>query len=139
MEWLLASATLNGEDLLDRPFTLALGQRLEPVLVTLTDRMSELSGRVIGPPETARALFVMLMPADRRYWIPGGRRFRLPVPAGDGYRFTGLPAGDYVLVAVADPDPVDVTDRTMLEQLAVGGIRVTLGDREQKVQDLRVR
>jgi hypothetical protein len=47
------------------------------------------------------------------------------------------PGGDYVLCAERDPDPSDLSDRTMLAQLVRAGVRVTLAEHEQRTQDLR--
>jgi protocatechuate 3,4-dioxygenase beta subunit len=139
--WTLKAALVDGRDVLDLPLSIAIGQQITDVELILTDRMAELSGRVLdaaGAPRTDLA--IALLAAERELWsAPSARRFRAPVqPTIDGrYRFASLPAGEYLLAALADPDPIDMTDMATLEQLAAGAIRITIRDGEQKVQDIR--
>ena len=141
--WMLKSATLNGRDVLDLPLDVSIGRSVDGVVLTFTDRMAELSGAVLDAAGATNAdLFVMLLPADCAYWAaPTSRRFRAPVTTGlDGrYRFPNLPAGDYLLVALGDVDGLDTTDPNVLEQLAAGGIKITIADGEKKTQDIRTR
>ena len=140
---MLKSATLNGRDVLDLPLDVSIGRSIDGVVLTFTDRMAELSGAVLDAAGATNAdLYVMLLPADRAYWAtPTSRRFRAPVTTGlDGrYRFPNLPAGDYLLVALGDVDGLDTTDPNVLEQLAAGGIKITIADGEKKTQDIRTR
>jgi hypothetical protein len=55
------------------------------------------------------------------------------------FHFTGLPAGEYLLIALTDDDPGDLSDRAVLDRLAAGGIKVTVADGQHVVQDIRVR
>ena len=60
-------------------------------------------------------------------------------PASDGkFRATGLPAGEYYLAAVTDLDPQDWGDPAFMDQIVPGAIKITVGDGEKKVQDLKV-
>ena len=139
--WTLRSAMLNGRDVQDFPLEVTAGTSVTDVVLTFTDRMAELSGSITdaaGQPNLD--LLVLLLPADRVYWTSTtGRRFRnATAPNADGtYRFSNLPAGEYLLVAVSDPDPVDLADRALLEQLAAGALKVTIAEGERKVQNIR--
>jgi uncharacterized protein (DUF2141 family) len=141
--WMLKSAIVNGRDALDLPLDITLGRNIEGAVLTFTDRMADLSGAVLdGAGAPNGDLLIMLLPADRTYWeMPSSRRFRAPVTPGiDGrYLFTNLPAGDYLLVALADADGLDFSDRNILEQLAAGAIKITIAEGEKKTQDIRTR
>jgi hypothetical protein len=140
---MLKSAIVNGRDALDLPLDITLGRNIEGAVLTFTDRMADLSGAVLdGAGAPNGDLLIMLLPADRTYWeMPSSRRFRAPVTPGiDGrYLFTNLPAGDYLLVALADADGLDFSDRNILEQLAAGAIKITIAEGEKKTQDIRTR
>ena len=68
------------------------------------------------------------------------RRIQQARPASDGkYKVVGLPPGEYYVCAVTDLDPEDLYNSSFLDQLrAATQFKVTLGDGEKKVQDLRL-
>jgi hypothetical protein len=52
-------------------------------------------------------------------------------------RITSLPPGDYLVVAVPDEVAADWQDVTFPEAVARIGVRVSIGEGEQRAQDLR--
>jgi hypothetical protein len=109
--------------------------------LTLTDRPTELSGRLLdqlGRP--APEYSVVVFSADRAMWTVSPRRTSGIVRLGtDGrYRISGLPAGDYVLCVIADADPASLNDPEFLEELSQAGVRFSLADGERKVQDFKI-
>ena len=48
-------------------------------------------------------------------------------------------AGDYLLVALTDVEPNEWQKPEFLAEIAPGGVKVTIGEGEKKVQDLRIR
>jgi protocatechuate 3,4-dioxygenase beta subunit len=138
--WILKSVTLNGRDVSDEPFPIAAGQQIDGVVVTFTDRPTELTGTLFdstGKP--APGFYVVAFSTDRARWIQGSRRLPAPVRAAtDGsFRFAGLPAGTYHLAAVTAIDPADLADVRLLEDLARAAVTVTIADGQQARQDLR--
>jgi hypothetical protein len=138
--WILKSVTLNGRDVSDEPFPIAAGQQIDGVVVTFTDRPTELTGTLFdstGKP--APGFYVVAFSTDRARWIQGSRRLPAPVRAAtDGsFRFAGLPAGTYHLAAVTAIDPADLSDHRLLEDLARAAVTVTIADGQQARQDLR--
>jgi protocatechuate 3,4-dioxygenase beta subunit len=137
-DWTLARATVRGTDVLDLPIDLTAGMELSDVLLTLSDRVSELSGTATDPsgrPLVEIALHVV--PADARYHWPGSRRLREVVTGRDGrYMVRGLPPGEYLIGAA----PIPTLGAALL--LAPGDLavsaRVTLAAGERKVQDVRI-
>jgi hypothetical protein len=60
-------------------------------------------------------------------------------PDVDGrYAVADLPPGEYFLNALSDVDPDDWLVPAFLETLVPSSIRITIGDGEKKVQNLRV-
>jgi hypothetical protein len=134
------SAVGEGLDLLDTLVTVAPGRDVERVVVTLTDRHTEIAGALQTPAgRPATEYFVVALPTDRALWLPNARRVRSTRPATDGqFAFADLPPGSYVLAAVDDLEPTDLSDPKFLEAIAGAGVQLTLGEGEKKRQDLRL-
>jgi hypothetical protein len=140
--WTLKSIVLNGRDVTDVSFEVKPGEDIAGLVITLTDRPTELSGRLIDRADRPAPGFpVVVFSTDHAQWAVGSRRVRQVRPSSDGkFSITGLPAGDYFVCVVTDLDPNDLSDPTFLEQLAASGAqKVTLADGEKKVlKDLRL-
>ncbi len=136
--WTLASALVRGRDGVDLPFEVRPNESLSGIIVTLTDRATEIKGTVLDA--AGRRLtghHVVLFPVDRAYWSAAGRRFPPPARAAtDGaFSFTGVPAGDYYVAAVAEVDPLELRTAAYLDRLARSATKVTLDAGEKKVLD----
>ena len=111
------------------------------VVVTLTDRRTELSGRLetaSGAPATD--YFVVVLPSDRSLWDAGARRVRSTRPASDGvFTFADLPPGDYRLAALTDVVPTQLRQPEWLTEVAAGGAPVTITEGGKVRQDLRIK
>jgi len=142
--WSPRSAQIADTDALDTPFEVVLGSAQPEIVLTFTDRLGQISGRVSNasgqPLANYRELHVVVFSADRSLWGALGRRLKTPVPLDpDGtYRVEDLPAGDYFLAAVTDIDERDLTDVAFLTDLSKAAIPVTLRDGEQKVQNFAI-
>jgi protocatechuate 3,4-dioxygenase beta subunit len=140
--WMVKSIVMNGRDVTDAPFEIRPNEPLADVVVTFTDRLSEIGGTIFdsaGRP--APGHFVFVFPTDRSAWTMTSRRFRAPSqPSTDGrYRIAELPPGEYFVAALTEFDQLDMLDQAFLEQVAAAAIRVTVKEGERKVQDLRIR
>jgi hypothetical protein len=139
--WLLKSVAVNGDDWADVPFDIRPNESVDGVVVTFTDRRTEISGRMqdaAGRPATDYVIVVFS--ADKRFWVPQSRRTQEVRPGADGqFVVRDLPAGDYLISALTDVEPGQWNDPAFLAELAAQGtIRITLGEGEKKVQDIRV-
>jgi hypothetical protein len=138
--WTLRSALVRDRDVLDLPLEVAAGEPVPEIAVTLADRRTELSGRLVdqlGRPSPDYA--VVVFPVDRSLWTVPRRLSGVVKLDGDGrFIVAGLPAGRYFLAALTDLDPAQLSDRAFLELLASAAIQVVLGEGERTVQDLRL-
>jgi len=138
--WQLKSGTIQGVETLDTPIELG-STDVSGAEVTLTDRTTEVSGRLLdaaGKP--APEYFIIVFSADRKSWIPQSRRIQSVRPGSDG-RFTAknLPPGDYLIAAVTDVEQGEWYDPQFLTQLLPGSTKVTLGEGGKVTQDLQIR
>jgi hypothetical protein len=138
--WALKSATLNGRDISNVP--VSLDADVSSLVVSFTDRPSTLSGQVTttaGAPDPTAT--VLVVPADSDAWTDTGdfpRRMRaIRVDRNGQYRTDGLPAGDYLVVAVADEASQNWQDPKVLRALARLATPLTLGDGETRSASLK--
>lgn len=140
--WVLKSAMVNRRDLADRPIeSNATGEEIRSAIVTLSDRVTEISGRLLDADnQPVTRYWIAVFTTDKSLWLPGARRIQSAQPATDGsFSVKGLPPGEYAIVAVGDTAPGDLGDPAMLEQLLGSAFKLTLAEGEKKRQDLRVK
>ena len=108
--------------------------------LTVTDRRSELSGTLQTPAGSpATGYFVVVFPVNREFWKPQSRRVKFARPADDGtFGFRDLPAGEYLLAALADLDPPALDDPAFLDQLLSASVKVLINDGQPHTQNLRI-
>jgi protocatechuate 3,4-dioxygenase beta subunit len=138
--WFLESSMVDGQDSLDFPFEVKSGSVPTSAVVTFTDHQAQLTGRITnqrGEPAPEQTLIIY--PADERLWAPQSRRIRSTRPATDGqFTFSGIPPGDYKLVALVDVETGAWFDPTFLQQVDAASTRITVGEGEKKVQNLQI-
>jgi hypothetical protein len=130
---------VGGRDVLDSALDVA-GDISDAVL-TFSDARTQLSGRIstqTGAP--GDSLYIAVFPADRSLWRPQSRRITSVRADTDGrWVITGLPPGDYLVVALTDLAPGELWDMSLLAQLLPSGIAVSLTDGEHRTQDLAIK
>jgi protocatechuate 3,4-dioxygenase beta subunit len=138
-DWDLKSAMAGAVDLTDGPFEIGNGG-LPDVVITLTDRLSAITGTVRVSGNADPGAVVLAFPSDTRYW---------PIAAGVSRRFVSARAdpkgafgpinlrpGDYNVVAVSDEHAADWQEPRVLEVLARSATRVTLGEGQAQTVEL---
>lgn len=138
--FVLKSATVGGRDIADTPIDIRPGQDLSGIVVTFTDRPTEISGTVFDQAGRVTPHFpIVIFSTDRGYWTVASRRVQLVRPASDGkFRAVGLPAGEYFVCAVTAVEQDQLADPAFLDQLAAASFRIALKDGEKKTQDLKL-
>jgi protocatechuate 3,4-dioxygenase beta subunit len=139
--WQVKSATVDGRDVYDAPLEIRTGD-VTGVVITMTDRLGQLSGNVAAPaPFKSEDATVLLFPANAQAWIDNGMNTRLVrttrARSSGAYRFLGLTEGDYLVVAIDRSEEGDVQDPAFILALARVATRVTIGS-EARTQALTV-
>ena len=134
--YVVKSITYRGRDIHQVP-TVFGGDRANEAVVVLTNRLGELSGRVLDPSGApAPSAWVLYFPADPARWSAFGSGIRQHVTNGR-YRMWQLPAGEYFVAAVdSDMSRYSASDYDRLSKVAE---RVILGEAERRTIDLTVR
>jgi len=138
--WTPKAASVAGRDATDRYFDIPSGGDIEAV-ITLTDRIASLTGKLIDRQNTpATDFFVLLIPVDRSKWLPRLRTApRSTRPASDGtFRFGTVSPGEYYVAASTDFDVREILNTEYIEQFIAAAIKLTIAEGEKKVQDLKI-
>jgi protocatechuate 3,4-dioxygenase beta subunit len=127
--WFVKSATIGGRDVLDAP--LDLSADVAGVVVTMTDKLGQVTGNVTAPGETDLSeTTVVLFPYAYKAWITNGMSSRLVRTArasrSGAYTIGNLPAGEYLVAAIDRAAEGDMQDPAVIEAFARAGTRVTV-------------
>ena len=136
--WSLEAVLYQGRDVIDVPFDLRSGQARDRIRLVLTDRASRLVGVVQdedGHAITDRA--IVALPVNSAYWRPGNRHIQLTYPDSSGrYEIVGLPAGVYLVAAVAGMSVGDLYDLAIFQEIATAGTEALVEAGETTTLDL---
>ena len=139
--WFVRSAMVDGVEALDQFIDLA-GEDIGNVTITYGDRQSTLSGTVTAATGAPAAATVIVFPAAHREWIARGMVPRLTrnvrAQTKGTFTVTGLPARDYLVVALADEDVPDVQDPRVYEALARAATSITISDAGPRTVTLKI-
>ena len=138
--WSLKSVLLNGQDVTDLPLDLPPGQAVAGMQIVLTERATDLSGRVTDArSRPVTDVTVVIFPADEERWVYQSRFIRAARPDQDGrYQISGLPpSDDYLAIAVQGLEEGQAGDPEFLATLRAHAARFSLGEGETRALDLR--
>ena len=139
--WILKSVLLNGQDITDTPLDVTPGQTVSGVQIVLTQRSTEISGRLSdarNSPVTDAT--VVIFPADDEKWVYQSRFIRAARPDQDGrFQIRGLPPyDDYLAVAVQGLEDGQAGDPEFLATIRDHATRLSLDDGETRTLELRL-
>ena len=138
-DWMVRSIRFADRDVGEQPLTIHSDVR--GVVVTFTDRVSQISGRLqLASGVPAPDYHIIVFPADQALWTSRpSPRVQAVRPSLDGsYLVRRLPPGDYLLVGMLDVETGEWSDPAFLRRIAPSGMRVTIAEGERKVQDLQI-
>ena len=139
--WVLASAVAQGRNVLDSVLDVRAGEDVTDLVLTFSNRVSELSGRLQSASgQPAPNYYIIAFPTEQAYWLPRSRRVRQMRPAADGgFSVRGLPAGEYYLAALTDVELGQWYDAAFLAQLVPSAAKVTIREGQRTIQDLQIK
>ena len=138
--WSLKSVLLNGQDVTDIALDLPLGQTVAGLQIVITERATDLSGRVTDArSRPVTDVTIVIFPADEEKWVYQSRFIRAARPDQDGrYQIRALPpSDDYLAVAVQGLEDGQAGDPEFLASIREHAARFSLGEGETRALDLR--
>jgi len=115
-------------------------ENITDIELELTNRVTDLSGLVTNTRGAAvKEYSIVVFAQDRDKWTANSRWMRTGRPDQDGrFKVTGLPPGDYYIVALDYVDTDQWTEPDYLERVRARATSVTIGEGETKSVDLRI-
>jgi Carboxypeptidase regulatory-like domain len=139
--WTIRAVRLNGADVIDSGIEFKPNQNVRGLEVELTNKVSVVSGLVTtGRSEASRDYTAIAFPQDSDRWKDTNSRYiRTGRPDQDGrFKISGLPAGEYLLIAVDHINPGESSDPEFLERVRTKATRFSLSEGETKSIDLKL-
>ena len=128
--WAVKNISLDGTDVTDAPFDFKPGVRFTGLVVTLTDRLTEITGGVRdarGQPVSDYVLVVF--PEDAKLWGAQSRYVTTTRPNQNGaFNIKGLPPARYLAAVVPSLENGRQNDVTLLAQLRARALSFTLAE-----------
>jgi protocatechuate 3,4-dioxygenase beta subunit len=100
--WVIKSVTLDGNDITDEPLELTGKQSISGLVIRLTDKLTQISGRVSdGRGQLLRDYVVVIQPTEAKEPIVASRWIRTARPDTSGrFETRGMRPGRYVATAI---------------------------------------
>jgi hypothetical protein len=138
--WEIRSVRVNSVDVIDDGIELKPGDRVTGVDVELTNRIATVSGLVTNARgEPAKDYTVLIFPADRTRWKPGGRYVRTARPEQDGrFKVPSVVPADYYIIAIDKVEPGQWADPEFLERVRSKATSISVNEGETKSVDLKL-
>jgi hypothetical protein len=117
--WALKTIEMNGADITDTAFDFPGGNNVAGLVVTLTNRISELTGSVRDARGMPAGDYVLVVfPENAKLWTGQSRYIATTRPNQNGtFSIKGLPPGRYLAAAVASLENGSQYDAAVLEQM----------------------
>lgn len=128
--WAVKGISLDGVDITDAPFDFKPGMNAAGLLVTLTDRVTEISGTVRDSKGQAVADYVLVVfPENDKFWGAQSRYVATARPNQNGsFSVTGLPPARYLAAVVPSLENGMQNDVALLAQLRARAENFTLAE-----------
>jgi len=128
--WSLKSISLDGADITDAPFDFKPGTSVSGLVVTLTDRVTEISGAVRNARGELVADYVLVVfPEDAKLWTAPSRHVATTRPNQNGnFSIKALPPGRYLAAVLPALENGMQNDVGLLAQLRSRAESFTLAE-----------
>ena len=138
--WMLKAVMHGDRDITDAPVELGSGQALNDVQVVITNRVTNVAGRLEDEKKLPiRDATVLVFDAETEKWFESSRRIRATRPDQDGqWQLKGLPAGEYLAIALDYVEDGAWNDPEYLEVLKRDAEKVTIGEGTSQTVSLKL-
>jgi len=138
--WYTKSVVIDGRELVQTPIVFEPGRSYKNIQLTLTQKRSEVNGRVVdGRGAAVPDYTVVLFPEDRDWWYPRSRIILTARPDQNGqFKIPTLPDGSYYVVALPFLEQGADQDAETLATIAPRATKLTLSEGEAKTIELRL-
>jgi hypothetical protein len=139
--WMLDTVTIAGVDVTDTPVEFRPDETVTNAEITLTDRVTQVSGTVAGRDgKPSRDFSVVIFPDDETKWAPPSRYVRSARPDQDGFfKITALPSSNgYLAVAVDYLEQGEGSDPAFLDSIRDRATRFRLNAGESATVNLKL-
>jgi hypothetical protein len=135
----LKKITLNDMDITDAPLDFR-EKDVEGVEVVLTNKVSRVTGAVSDDKGPVSDYVVIVFPSDPTKWGDRSRFITTGRPTQQGrYAITGLPAEEYLAIALPNVVGGEFFNPEFLQQLRVQATPLNLAEGETKPLDLKLK
>jgi hypothetical protein len=137
--WAIRSVRLNGVDVTDG-VDVKPNEDVSGLEVELTNKLTTISGLVTNARgEAVKDYSAIAFSQDREQWKGATRYQGSGRPDQDGrFKITGLPPGDYYIVAVDQVDPGQSSDPDFLNSIVIKATAVSIREGDTRTVDLRI-
>ena len=139
-QWMMRSVTLDGAVVTDEALDPVPQRAITGVVITLTDRVTDVAGTVTSARgEAVKEFAVVLQPAEPKVGIAQNRYLRVGRPDQEGrFDVRGLPPGDYYATAVEALEQTREWDPEYQGTLRTAGRSFTLREGESVTLQLKL-
>lgn len=136
--WTLKSVLLDSTDVTDTPIDIRGSEPIGNIRIVVTDRTTEVNGKVTSRGQAARDYSIVVFPDDQDKWTFPSRFVQSGRPDQTGlFKIRGLPPGNgYLAVAVDYLENGEAGDPQFLTLIRDRATRFTLAEGEAKALDL---
>jgi hypothetical protein len=136
--WSIRFVRLNGVDVTDAGIEFKPNEDISGVEVELTNKVTTISGTVkTSRGELSKEYTAIVFAQDKERWTGNSRYQSAGRPDQDGrFKITGLPPGEYYVVAVDRLEAGQSGDPEFLERVRSRAVPLTLREGETRTVDL---
>jgi len=138
-DWMVKSIEINGTDVTDRALDFRGNERVTDARITLTNRLTEVSGTVVARQQSTNGYNVVVFAEDPAKWTFPSRYLRSTRTDAQGiFKIRGLPPERYLAVAVDYVEDGEPNDPEFLERMKASATPFTLRESDTKTLELKL-
>lgn len=138
--WTIRSIRMNGADVTDAGVDIKPNEDISGIELELTNKLTTISGLVKNSRgEVSKDYTTIVFAQDKTRWTAGSRYQSAGRPDQDGrFKISGLPEGEYYIIAVDRLEPGQSGDPDFLESVRTRATSFSLREGETRTIDLRL-